>query len=266
MRIVLGLEYDGTAYVGWQRQNSGVGVQQVLEEAVAKVADEAVRVVCAGRTDAGVHARAQVIHFDTNAKRSNRGWLLGVNANLPDDVNVRYALQVTDDFHARFSALSRSYRYLILNQPVRSALLRHYAWWIHDALNETKMQEAAQTLLGRHDFSAFRASGCQASTPIRDIRQLSVVREGKLVVIAITANAFLQHMVRNIAGSLVAIGKGDAEPQWLEGVLRAADRSEAGITAPAHGLTLVDVAYPASFGLPAGSGESVPDSVYDSPL
>lgn len=266
MRIVLGLEYDGTGYVGWQRQKSGTGVQEVLELALSSVADETVSAVCAGRTDAGVHASGQVAHFDTDARRSDRGWLLGINANLPDDVNVRYVQGSAKDFHARFSATSRSYRYLILNQPVRSALNRRHAWWVYEELHVTNMHEAAQQLLGRHDFSAFRASGCQAPTPVREVKRLSVEKHGNLIVISVTANAFLQHMVRNIVGSLVAVGKGERDVQWLRDVLQLADRTQAGMTAPAQGLTLVDVAYPAAFGLPAVSKESVPFYVYDSPI
>jgi tRNA pseudouridine38-40 synthase len=266
MRIVLGIEYDGTDYVGWQRQKSGTGVQEVLERAIAAVANEPVRVVCAGRTDAGVHAIGQVVHFDTSAKRTDRGWLLGTNTHLPADINVRYATAASDDFHARFSATSRTYVYAILNQAVRSAISRRHTWWVHEELDAERMHAAAQQLIGRHDFSAFRASGCQASTPVREVRDLSVVAHGNLVVITITANAFLQHMVRNIAGTLVAIGRRDALPDSLCTVLRDADRSKAGITAPAQGLTLVDVSYPDSFGVPVGIRDSLPVYVYDSPL
>ncbi len=266
MRIVLGLEYDGTGYVGWQRQKSGTGVQQVVEEAIAQVADHAVTVVCAGRTDAGVHSSGQHVHFDTAAERTDRGWLLGVNANLPADVNVRFATRVSDDFHARFSATSRSYRYLILNQPVRSAIARRQSWWIHEDLKVEKMHDAAQQLIGRHDFSAFRASGCQASTPVRDVQHLSVVRQQTLIIITIKANAFLQHMVRNITGSLVAVGRGERDTNWLGDLLQGTDRRKAGISAPAEGLTLVGVSYPPAFGIPAGSRDSLPVYVYDSPL
>jgi tRNA pseudouridine38-40 synthase len=204
MRVALGIEYDGTAYNGWQRQRSGLGVQQVLEHAIGQVADEAVGIVCAGRTDSGVHASGQVAHFDTSARRSERGWLLGANSNLPDDINVTWVKPVDDGFHARFSATARSYRYRILNRLVRSALFRHRAWWVHEALDHQRMHEAAQALLGEHDFSAFRAAGCQASGSVRQITSIRVSRDGDWILLDVTANAFLQHMVRNITGTLVA--------------------------------------------------------------
>jgi tRNA pseudouridine38-40 synthase len=209
MRVALGIEYDGTAYNGWQRQKTGIGIQSLVEEAVTSVADEPVEVVCAGRTDAGVHASAQVVHFDSNAERGSRGWLLGINSGLPDDINVSWAVSVDDKFHARFSATSRTYRYLILNRLVRSALHRNRAWWVYEQLDERAMLEAGRYLLGEHDFSAFRAAGCRASTPVRSIHDLQVSRSGDWLTVTITANAFLQHMVRNITGVLVAIGKGD---------------------------------------------------------
>ena len=208
MKIALGIEYDGTAYVGWQRQKSGTGVQERVERAIEKVANQPVEIVCAGRTDTGVHATGQVVHFDTEAERTARGWLLGVNSNLPDDINATWARPVQNEFHARFSATSRSYRYLILNQLCRSALYRHRAWWVYEPLDEAAMRDASQILLGEHDFSAFRAAGCQASTATRTISDLSIERHGHWIIINVTANAFLQHMVRNITGTLVAIGKG----------------------------------------------------------
>jgi tRNA pseudouridine38-40 synthase len=253
MRVALGIEYDGGGYVGWQRQKSGVGVQAILEDTLSKVANEAVAVVCAGRTDTGVHATGQVVHFDTVAERSDRGWLMGANSNLPDDVNVTWAVQVADDFHARFSATRRSYRYLLLNSPCRSALNRNRAWWVHEPLDEAVMQEAANYLVGKHDFSAFRAAGCQASTPVRELSELSIGRRGNRLAITVRANAFLQHMVRNIAGTLVAIGRGDREPAWAQDVLDSCDRCSGGIAAPPHGLTLIGVDYPEHFGLPQNS-------------
>ena len=252
MRLALGIEYDGTGYVGWQRQTSGIGVQQPVEEAIASVANESVEAVCAGRTDAGVHAAGQVAHFDTQAERSTRGWLLGVNSNLPADVNATWASVVDDDFHARFSAESRTYRYLILNRLVRSSLFRHRAWWVHEPLDEQAMQTGGELLLGEHDFSAFRAAGCQASTPHRLLTRLEVVRRDQWISITVTANAFLQHMVRNIAGTLVAIGRGEQPPEWAGEVLAGRDRKAGGMAAPAHGLTLVSVGYPDRFGLPSG--------------
>ncbi len=250
MRIAAGIEYDGTSYNGWQRQRTGLGVQQRLEEAIARVADEDVEAVCAGRTDTGVHASGQVAHFDTTAERSNRGWLLGINTNLPDDINVSWIRPVSDDFHARFSAVARSYRYVILNRLVRSALFRKRAWWVHQPLDEELMHDAAQVLLGEHDFSAFRAAGCQASRPIREITSISVRRDDDWVILDVTANAFLQHMVRNITGTLAAIGCGDEPPERLEQILDSRDRTEGGVAAPPHGLTLVSVDYPPEFNLP----------------
>ncbi len=244
MRIAVGIEYDGTAYSGWQRQRSGVGIQQRVEDAVAAVADERVDVVCAGRTDAGVHASGQVAHFDTSAERSERGWLLGVNSNLPDDINLTWVRPVADDFHARFSATARSYRYRILNRLVRSALERHRAWWVHQSLDADAMHEAAQALIGEHDFSAFRAAGCQASTARREVTAISVVRNGDWLTLDVTANAFLQHMVRNITGTLVRIGAGEEPVAWAGDVLAGRDRTRGGMAAPPHGLTLVRVTYP----------------------
>lgn len=249
MRIAIGIEYDGTAYNGWQRQASGVGVQERLEEALSRVADHPVDAVCAGRTDTGVHAAGQVAHFDTSSQRSLRGWLLGVNSNLPDDISVSWACEVEDGFHARFSATSRSYEYRILNRLQRSALHRHCAWWVHEPLDAGRMQEAATALVGKHDFSAFRAAGCQARTAIREITALEVVRDGDWLTIAVTANAFLQHMVRNIVGTLAAIGRGDERPGWAAEVLESRDRTRAGMAAPPHGLTLVAVTYAPEFGI-----------------
>jgi tRNA pseudouridine38-40 synthase len=266
MRLALGIEYDGTGYVGWQRQTSGVGVQEMVEKAVAVVAAEAVDVVCAGRTDAGVHAGAQVVHFDTTAERSPRGWMLGINSNLPPDISVSWATPVKPDFHARFSAESRTYRYLILNRLARSALYHCRAWWVHKPLDELAMQRAADQLLGEHDFSSFRAAGCQASTAIRQITELAVRRRDSWVEITVTANAFLQHMVRNITGTLVAVGTGERPPDWVGSVLRQADRKAAGVAAPAQGLTLTAVKYPAGFRVPPGNGDSPVFNVYDSGL
>ena len=255
MRVALGIEYDGTAYNGWQRQKTGTGVQALVEVAISKIADDAIEIVCAGRTDTGVHATAQVVHFDTRAERSERSWSLGVNTHLPEDINVTWARVVDDAFHARFSATARSYRYLFLNRPLRSALYSRRAWWVHEALDEKAMQEGADALLGKHDFSAFRAAGCGASTPVREIATLQLQRYEDWIVLSITANAFLQHMVRNIAGVLVAIGKGEQSPSWARKVLEGADRTQAGVAAPPHGLTLVNVEYPGHFDIPAARGQ-----------
>ena len=226
-------------------------MQQRLEEAVAKVADEEVEVTCAGRTDTGVHATGQVVHFDTASERSERSWLLGTNTNLPDDVSVTWAREVDDDFHARFSATARHYRYRILNRLNRSALNRDRAWWIHQPLDETLMHKAAQQLLGEHDFSAFRAAGCQARTPNRELTAIAVSRDRDWVTLTVSANAFLQHMVRNITGTLAKVGVGEAPVDWVAEVLASRDRKVGGIAAPPHGLTLTQVDYPDELNIPA---------------
>lgn len=225
-------------------------MQQRVEEALSLVADEDVEAVCAGRTDTGVHATGQVVHFDTQSQRSRRGWLLGANSNLPDDINLTWAEPVGDDFHARFSAISRSYRYRILNRLQRSALHRHRAWWVYQPLDARRMQLAAERLLGEHDFSAFRAAGCQASSAVRDIVHIAVSRQGDWLTLEVTANAFLQHMVRNIAGTLAEVGLCEQPVEWVSEVLESRDRKAGGIAAPPHGLTLVSVEYPDSFAIP----------------
>ncbi len=250
MRLALGIEYDGTSYNGWQRQKTGLGVQQRLEEALSQVADQAIEITCAGRTDTGVHASGQVAHFDTQARRSQRGWLLGANSNLPADISVSWVRHVDAAFHARFSATGRSYRYRILNRLQRSALHRERAWWVHQPLDSTRMQEAAQRLLGEHDFSAFRAAGCQSGSAVREVTRIEVARDGDWITLSVSANAFLMHMVRNITGTLVAIGQGEAPVEWISEVLESRDRSVGGVTAPPHGLTLVTVDYPSEFGIP----------------
>jgi tRNA pseudouridine38-40 synthase len=253
MRIALGIEYDGTAYNGWQRQKSGIGVQSLVEDAIGAVADHAVEAVCAGRTDAGVHGSGQVIHFDSVASRTSRGWLLGVNSNLPADISANWLAFVDDRFHARFSAESRTYQYLILNRLLRSALYRNRAWWVHRPLDIERMRQAGDSLLGEHDFSAFRAAGCQAKTPLREMRAIGIDRHGDWINLTFTANAFLQHMVRNIVGLLVAIGSGDSPVSRASEVLAGRNRRAADVAAPAHGLTLTGVKYPAEFDLPTGA-------------
>ncbi len=251
MRVALGVQYDGFGFRGWQVQRPDVRtVQAVLEQALARVADHPVSLVCAGRTDAGVHGVGQVVHFDTTAVRSERAWVLGGNAHLPLDLSLSWARVAPDDFHARFSALARRYRYLILNQPHRSALWRGRAVWRHRPLDAEQMNEAGQMLVGEHDFSSFRAAACQARHPIREIRELTVRRRGDGIVLEVEANAFLHHMVRNIAGVLMAIGAGDRPVEWTREVLERRDRTQAGITAPAEGLYLLAVRYPERFGLP----------------
>ncbi len=258
MRLAIGIEYDGTAYNGWQRQQNGCGVQERVEQALSNVADETVTTVCAGRTDAGAHAAGQVAHFDTRTERTDRSWLLGANSNLPDDITVNWVRRVDDAFHARFSATARSYRYLILNRPVRSSLWRHRMWWVSQPLDERRMHDSAQVLVGKHDFSAFRAAGCQASTPVRDVRLISIGRDDDRVVLEITANAFLQRMVRNITGALAAIGSGERPTEWLAEALQSRDRKHGGVAAPPNGLTLVRIDYPDTFDLPASPGAGSP--------
>ncbi|QIK36832.1 tRNA pseudouridine(38-40) synthase TruA [Caldichromatium japonicum] len=249
-RIALGVEYDGTDFQGWQVQSGVRTVQAVLEEAIARVADHPVQVQAAGRTDAGVHAIEQVVHFDTRACRSERAWVLGVNTHLPPDVAVRWAHPVTDDFHARFSATGRHYRYQILMRRTRSPLERHRAVWVHEPLDLERMQRAAQALIGEHDFSSFRALSCQAKSPIRRVFYLELEQQDEHIALAIGANGFLHHMVRNIAGVLIAIGRGEAPVDWTAELLRLKDRRLGGVTAPPQGLYFVRADYPERCGLP----------------
>jgi len=250
MRIALGIEYDGTDFFGWQRLTEGPSVQGAVEEALSKVAAHPVLVSCAGRTDAGVHGRCQVVHFDTDARRELRGWVLGACSNLPASVAVLWAQPVPDSFHARFSARSRRYRYHILNRPVRAALDARYVTWERLPLDAQRMHEAAQSLLGEHDFSAFRALSCQAPHPRRSVLEIGVRREGEHVMLEIEANAFLHHMVRNIAGSLLLVGRGEQPVEWMAELLAGRDRQVAGPTAPASGLTFIGPRYEAHWGLP----------------
>lgn len=259
-RIALGLEYHGGGYAGWQAQHDPElpTVQATLERALARVAARPVTTVCAGRTDAGVHAGAQVVHFDTDAERPLRAWVLGTNAWLPRDISVQWARVVPDDFHARFSAEYRCYRYLILSRPQRPALLAGAICHERHTLDAQRMHAAAQALLGERDFSAFRAAGCQSRTPMRRVERIAVERHGELIAIDIRANAFLLHMVRNIAGSLLVIGRGERAPEWMGELLVGGDRTQAGATAPAHGLYLVEVGYAARWGLPVAESGAIP--------
>lgn len=251
MRIAMGVEYDGAAFHGWQTQQPGVRtVQQELEGALSKVANHPVIVHAAGRTDTGVHGVGQVVHFDTLAERPLRGWLLGCNVNLPDAINVNWAKRVPEDFHARFCARSRSYRYVILNRLARSALWRYRATWRHAPLDADRMQQAARHLIGRHDFSSYRAVACQAKSPVRTLTRLDVTRHGGLVVIDVSADGFLHHMVRNLAGVLIAIGEGQRPTDWSCEVLEHRDRTLGGVTAPPQGLYLVHVGYDGAFDIP----------------
>ncbi len=246
----MGVEYEGTQFAGWERQPARRTVQRAVTDALSKVADMPVGVVCAGRTDAGVHAWGQVIHMDTSAVRDTRSWVFGANANLPRDVSIIWAKSVPDDFHARFSARSRHYRYVIYNHPLRPAVLRARASWECRALDVERMQVGADYLVGRHDFSSYRAVACQAKNPVRQIHRLDVTRGGAVVYVDVVANAFLHHMVRNIVGVLLAIGTGKHDVTWAKEVLEARDRTQGGITASPDGLYLVSVDYPASYGLP----------------
>ena len=251
MKIALGVEYDGNRFHGWQVQQEGVRtVQLCLEQAVAKVANHDVRLFCAGRTDTGVHAVGQVAHFETDAVRTERQWLLGINVNLPDDVSINWVKFVDDDFHARFSAMSRSYRYFIWNRPTRSALLTGKVNWTHYDLDHEVMHQAAQDLLGTHDFSSYRALQCQAKSPIKTLHKLDVERNGDMVVLRLHANAFLHHMVRNIAGVLIAIGRHERPVNWAAEVLSYRDRTLGGVTAAPEGLYFESVEYPEEFMIP----------------
>ena len=249
-RFAACVEYDGAAFCGWQVQAGQRTVEAVLLEALGRVADQPTEAICAGRTDSGVHAVGQIIHFDSPVRRSARAWLLGTNANLPDDVALHWVRPVPEHFHARYSALSRTYRYRILNRAARSALARGRAWWLHGALDIDAMHRAARHLLGEHDFSAFRAAGCQSHSPVRRLDALEVSRDGDSIVVEATANAFLHHMVRNLVGLLVHIGRGEAPPGWVAEVLAGRDRTRAAATAPAEGLYLQYVRYDPAFALP----------------
>ena len=250
MRIALGIEYDGSGFAGWQRQPHASSVQGALERALSNVADHEVTVICAGRTDAGVHATAQVVHFETSAVRTPHSWMFGTNSNLPPEVCVTWAQAVDADFHARFSAVGRAYRYIILNRPMRPGLLRNRVSWDYRPLDAGRMAEAAQALIGEQDFSSFRALACQAKHPVREIYALDVHRSGEFVYLDVAANAFLHHMVRNIAGVLMTVGCGERPVDWVTDVLAARDRTAGGVTAPPGGLYLVQVRYPARFDIP----------------
>ena len=249
-RIAALLEYAGSAYAGWQSQQHAASLQQAVQEALGFVAGHPLEVVCAGRTDAGVHAAGQVIHFDTAAVRVARSWVLGANTRLPGDVALLWAAEVAPSFHARRSALRRTYRYVILNRSARSALRRDRAAWIHRPLATESMQQAAQVLIGEHDFSAFRSIECQSKSPRRHLERLSVERRGDLVWIDITANAFLHHMVRNIVGTLIEVQDSSDPIAALATILASRDRRQAGATAPACGLYLWQVEYPPRFRIP----------------
>ena len=256
MRIALGLEYDGAGFCGWQSQAGGGAVQDALETALSTVADAPVRVVCAGRTDAGVHALAQVVHFDTGAVRPYTAWVRGVNAHLPATIAVRWAQPVADEFHARFSALGRRYRYLLLNRAVRPGLMARRVGWFHRPLDVDAMSVAAGLLIGEHDFSAFRSVECQARSPVKNLRLAAIARHGDLLVFDFEASAVLHHMGRNLVGAMVHVGKGARPPAWLGEVLVGRDRARAAATFDACGLYLAGVDYDPVWQLAVGTGET----------
>ena len=251
MKIALGIEYDGSQFCGWQMQKHGTRtVQEAVENALSVVADEPVQVICAGRTDTGVHATGQVVHFEASSERPEKAWVLGVNTHLPDDVASVWVRSVGDDFSARFSATARQYRYVILNRKARPAVLHNKVSWRHGEIDEQLMHQAAQALIGEQDFSSFRSSACQAEHARRNVHFINVHRKGDFVYIDIKANAFLHHMVRNIVGSLLMIGQQEKPVEWMGELLNTQDRTQAGPTAPAEGLYLVKVTYPEQYAFP----------------
>jgi tRNA pseudouridine38-40 synthase len=251
MRIALGLEYHGMPFHGWQSQADGSGVQDALERALSEIGGQSVSVIAAGRTDSGVHATMQVVHFDTDAQRPETAWVRGVNALLPDAVAVHWSMPIADEFHARFSATGRHYTYLLLDRPVRPALLNGRVGWYHQPLALARMREGAAALLGRHDFTAFRAAECQAKTPVRTLDRLDIAREKNMIRFDLHADAFLYRMVRNIVGALVYVGSGRQPPSWIGDLLAGRDRARAAPTFSSAGLYFTGVDYPTRFNLPA---------------
>jgi tRNA pseudouridine38-40 synthase len=250
MRIALGLQYDGAGYHGWQKQPELKTVQATLEAALSEIAHHPIQAVCAGRTDTGVHASGQIVHFDTTVRRDKAAWIYGTNSILPHNIVVLWAREIDENFHARYKATSRHYRYLLCNRPIRPAYGHHCVSWHYEKLNHELMAEGANYLIGEHDFTSYRAVGCQASSPIKTITRLSIVRHGDLIMIDLVADGFLHHMVRNIVGVLLQIGTGKQAPQWTDEVLRACDRRQGGVTASPYGLYLANVYYPEQFEIP----------------
>jgi tRNA pseudouridine38-40 synthase len=259
MRIALGLEYDGSAFCGWQTQPSRCAVQDVVDAALSDIAAEPVQSQCAGRTDAGVHALGQVVHFDTAARRPLSAWVRGANALLPESVAVQWAREVSDEFHARNRATGRVYKHLVLNRHERPGVHHARVGWYHRPLDLDLMRDAARWLVGSHDFSAFRAAECQAASPVKELRRADIQRFGELVVFEFAANAFLHHMVRNLVGSMVKIGEGAHPPDWLKEVLESRDRARAAPTFPPDGLYLTAVEYDPAWGLPPPRAALPPD-------
>jgi tRNA pseudouridine38-40 synthase len=253
IKVAAVVEYHGAHFHGWQRQkhHPEPTIQAALEDALSKIANQSISVVCAGRTDAGVHASTQVIHFETTAKRKPYNWIRGANTQLPDGIAIRWLDEVADDFHARFSATARRYRYLIYNKEVKQGLLHDQLTWCRFPLDEAKMHQAAQSLLGENDFTSFRAKDCQSNTPYRNVQSISVRRYSDIVMIEVQANAFLYHMIRNIAGVLMPIGMGRKPVSWCAELLEQKDRSKAGVTAPSDGLYFVGVEYPQKYNIPS---------------
>ncbi len=260
-KFALGVEYDGSAYCGWQRQDHSPSIQQELEQALSKVADEPITVISAGRTDSGVHAWQQCVHFEASKARDLKAWVLGVNAHLPCDISVRHVTEVSDDFHARYATIGRTYRYIIFNHPARSALMRKRVAVIFQDLNEKNMHRAAQSLIGEHDFTSFRAAGCQAKHAVREITGLSVRRYNKHIVVQVEGNAFLHNMVRILVGSLVSVGAGERPVDWIGSVLAARDRTLAGATMVPDGLYFMGPHYSETHGIPHWSDSLPNDSV-----
>ncbi len=261
MRIALGLEYDGSAFCGWQTQPSRCAVQDAVDAALSNIAAEPVQSQCAGRTDAGVHALGQVAHFDTSARRPLSAWVRGANALLPESIAVQWAREVSNDFHARNRATGRIYNYLVLNRRERPGVHHARIGWYHRPLNLDLMRDAARWLIGSHDFSAFRAAECQAASPVKELRRAEIQRFGGLVVFEFAADAFLHHMVRNLVGCMVKIGEGTRPPEWLREVLESRDRARAAPTFPPDGLYLTAVEYDTAWGLPA-SRAALPSDVF----
>jgi tRNA pseudouridine38-40 synthase len=257
MRLALGIEYDGSRFLGWQTQPEGGAAQDALESALASIAGAAVDVTCAGRTDRGVHAREQVVHFDTEAERPDSAWVRGVNALLPESLAVLWARRVPSDFHARYGARARLYRYVLLNRRVRPALAARHVGWFHGELDVEQMRRAASHLLGEHDFSAFRSAECQAKTPVRTLHSLGIERRGERIDFILRANAFLHHMVRNIVGTLVYVGKGKHSAGWAAEVLASRNRALAAPTFAAEGLYLEKVEYEARWNLPQRAEKAI---------
>lgn len=257
MRIALGIEYSGENYCGWQRQRHSPSVQENLDDVLQKIADHPIKTFCAGRTDSGVHATGQVIHFDLCKPRPITAWLRGANNHLPSDISIKWARQVDDGFHARFSASSRSYRYVIHNSETPTAIFAGKVTWHRPNLDPALMQAGADYLIGKHDFSSFRASSCQANTAIREIKSVSVRQQGEFIFVNITANAFLHHMVRNIMGCLLRVGEKKEKPEFVQNILEVRDRTKAPDTAKPSGLYLVKVDYPVAFSLPENVSNSL---------